>query len=207
MQLLDSDISATETRPYKAGEELRRRLLEAASQLFGAEGYESVSVRQIARAAGCSQMAMYRHFPDKQALMRHLCVELYRKFTIDLHERFDSLPDPAARIRMALRHFVLLSATNPHHYRLIYLERVKEEASRAWRTEAMEEALSYIRANLRLTLGGDATEATIDERVRLILAAVHGITVMLIMNPEAYKLTTEVALDSLEDALKIHLYR
>ena len=206
MDALDTERMASEPKPYKAGEELRRRLLEAASQLFGAEGYESVSVRQIARAAGCSQMAMYRHFPDKQALMRHLCVELYRKFTIDLHERFDALEDPAERICMALRHFVLLSAANPHHYRLIYLERVKEEASRAWRHEAMEEALSYIRANLRLTLGGEVTESLIEERVRLILAAVHGITVMLIMNPEAYGLNTESALRSLEQALQIHLH-
>jgi len=62
---------------FKAGSELRERVLLVAGRLFTEGGYPNVSMRRIASEIGCSQMAMYRHFPDKEALMQQLCIDLY----------------------------------------------------------------------------------------------------------------------------------
>jgi AcrR family transcriptional regulator len=193
----------TEPRRFKAGDELRGRLLEAASRLFGAQGYEQVSIRNIAQEAGCSQMAMYRHFPDKQALLRHLCHELYRQFTLELHERFDNLPDPRSRLRMALRHFVLRSAEYPHHYRLTFLESAADDQARQMRDACSAPAIQYFRQNLGQCLPEGSPAALRDERLHQILAVLHGITVMLIMNPQSYGLTLEAALQRLDAAFFI----
>jgi AcrR family transcriptional regulator len=198
-------IRKVDPRKFKAGDELRRRLLDAASRLFGEFGYERVSIRSIAREAGCSQMAMYRHFPDKEALIRHLCTELYRQFTSQLHEKFDYLPDPRERLRQALRNFVLLSVKNPHHYRLTFLVPAVDEQGLEMRHTAANPAISYFRKNLKLALPAGSSDRLVEERLHQILASLHGMTVMLITNPRAYRLTRESAIRQLESAFDIFL--
>jgi AcrR family transcriptional regulator len=196
---------SNEPRRFKAGEELRGKLLEAASRLFGQKGYANVSVRTIANAVGCSQMAMYRHFPDKESLIRHLCTEVYRQFTTELHERFDHLPDPAERLRLALRHFVLLSTENPHHYRLVFLQPSYDEQAQKMRDAAANPAIDYFRANLKQALPEGLSDALVEERLLQILASLHGTTIMLITHPLAYQITQELALRQLDTAFAIFL--
>lgn len=190
---------------FRAGEELRGKLLEAASRLFGESGYERVSIRSIAQEVGCSQMAMYRHFPDKEALIRQLCTELYQQFTTQLHRRFDYLQDPAERLRQALRHFVLLSLKNPHHYRLTFLVPTVDAQAQEMRNAAANPAISYFRENLRLALPPGNSDLLVEERLHQILATLHGITIMLITHPRAYRMTREAALRQLESAFDIFL--
>src|SRR3954447_22902525 len=59
---------STPDRGYHHGD-LRRALLEAALELLAETGGDEVSLREVARRAGVSAMAPYRHFADKAALM------------------------------------------------------------------------------------------------------------------------------------------
>ncbi|HET8644161.1 MAG TPA: helix-turn-helix domain-containing protein, partial [Vicinamibacteria bacterium] len=54
---------------------LRRRILDAARELFMREGYERVTMRRIAQAIEYSPTAIYQHFEDKDALVRALCAD------------------------------------------------------------------------------------------------------------------------------------
>src|SRR5919108_4626271 len=44
----------------------RRRLLEAAAQVFAGAGYADASAEAIARAAGMSKATFYEHFANKE---------------------------------------------------------------------------------------------------------------------------------------------
>nr|WP_248490206.1 TetR/AcrR family transcriptional regulator [Tsukamurella sp. PLM1] len=57
--------SGTRLRPA----ERRRQLIGVATDLFLERGYGNVSVSDIARAAGISGPSVYRHFPDKEAVL------------------------------------------------------------------------------------------------------------------------------------------
>ena len=50
----------------------REEILQAASQLFGEQGYETTTTRQIAEVVGIKQSTMYYHFPDKRAILTSL---------------------------------------------------------------------------------------------------------------------------------------
>jgi AcrR family transcriptional regulator len=50
------------------GEETRRRLLEAASDIFGKDGYVAPSVDDIVRRADTTRATFYKHFDGKYAL-------------------------------------------------------------------------------------------------------------------------------------------
>ncbi|GAA1101244.1 TetR/AcrR family transcriptional regulator [Tsukamurella strandjordii] len=49
--------------------ERRRQLVDVATGLFLERGYGNVAVADIARAAGISGPSVYRHFPDKEAIL------------------------------------------------------------------------------------------------------------------------------------------
>jgi len=53
--------------------DLRSTLLEAADRLMRERGARGVTTREIARAAGCSDGAMYVHFTGKAQLLSALC--------------------------------------------------------------------------------------------------------------------------------------
>jgi AcrR family transcriptional regulator len=52
--------------------ERRDRLAAAAAQLVRDRGYHAAGINEIAAAAGISGPAVYRHFPDKRAILAHV---------------------------------------------------------------------------------------------------------------------------------------
>lgn len=62
---MEPRTSGTRLRPA----ERRRQLVDAATALFLDQGYGKVSVSDIAKAAGISGPSVYRHFPDKEAIL------------------------------------------------------------------------------------------------------------------------------------------
>ncbi len=49
-------------------EDTKEKILEKALELFSAQGYDSVSVGQIAKAVGIRPPSLYNHYPSKQAI-------------------------------------------------------------------------------------------------------------------------------------------
>ena len=61
-------------RPYHHGD-LRNSLLGAARAILEEEGLAALSLRAVARRAGVSHAAPYRHFPNHEALLAELAIE------------------------------------------------------------------------------------------------------------------------------------
>ncbi|ASO18866.1 AcrR family transcriptional regulator [Actinoalloteichus hoggarensis] len=61
----------------------RERILDAAAEVMQKSGVAATTTRQIARAAGCSEALLYKHFAHKQEL-----------FVAVLNERLPRLSDP-----------------------------------------------------------------------------------------------------------------
>ena len=49
-------------------EDTKRKILDKALELFSTQGYNAVSVGQIAKAVGIKAPSLYNHFPSKQAI-------------------------------------------------------------------------------------------------------------------------------------------
>src|SRR3954469_1135305 len=62
-------MAASEPRPPKKRSEARERLLTTASQLFYAEGINSVGVERIVKESHVTLATLYRHFPSKVDLV------------------------------------------------------------------------------------------------------------------------------------------
>jgi AcrR family transcriptional regulator len=64
----------TETPRSRAKSDRRTQLIAAAERLVAEHGYLSVRLEDIGAAAGVSGPAIYRHFPNKEALLVELLV-------------------------------------------------------------------------------------------------------------------------------------
>src|SRR6476469_9922207 len=64
-------------------------ILAAARTVFARHGYHRAGTAEIARAAGCSEPMLYKHFPSKQALFAAVLVDA----TTQLKERIHTMLD------------------------------------------------------------------------------------------------------------------
>lgn len=69
----------------------RERLLDAAEEVFAAQGFEA-GVEEVVRVAGVGMGTLYRRFPTKDALVSALVVELLERM-IEVAEVAQSIPD------------------------------------------------------------------------------------------------------------------
>jgi AcrR family transcriptional regulator len=66
--------SSRRKRRYHHGD-LETALVQSAGNLLEKEGVEALSLREVARRAGVSHNAPYRHFPEREALLAALAAE------------------------------------------------------------------------------------------------------------------------------------
>lgn len=66
------------TQKRKKGLETTRRILDNAADLFARNGYEGVSVREIAEKAGVKESSLYNHFKSKSDILEALFDEFIR---------------------------------------------------------------------------------------------------------------------------------
>jgi AcrR family transcriptional regulator len=93
-------------------------LIAAALKILEAEGAEP-SLRAVARAAGVSAMAPYRHFADKAGLLAAVAnrgFEILRSALIEA----DDQPDARQALFAQGMAFIAFARTNPALFRLMY---------------------------------------------------------------------------------------
>ncbi|ULL18821.1 TetR/AcrR family transcriptional regulator [Paenibacillus sp. H1-7] len=68
------DTKTGKSRQELRSEETRNRIREAAGNLFTSKGYDSVTMREIAKEAGCSHTTIYLYYKDKEAMLEQLAL-------------------------------------------------------------------------------------------------------------------------------------
>jgi AcrR family transcriptional regulator len=74
MDNTDPSVPPLRARAYHHGD-LRNALLDAARKILEEESLAQLSLRAVARRAGVSHAAPYRHFPNHEALLVELAIE------------------------------------------------------------------------------------------------------------------------------------
>ncbi|WP_258083736.1 TetR/AcrR family transcriptional regulator [Thermococcus thermotolerans] len=71
--------------------ETKKRIINAAFELFSEKSYRDVSMEEIARKAGISKGGLFHHFPSKYELARVVLFTLLDEWLENLTERLDEL--------------------------------------------------------------------------------------------------------------------
>ena len=90
----------------------RQQLLDVATKLFAAAGYDATTTAAIAAAAGVTEPILYRHFKSKAELFVAITREMSNKTMAHWQELIAGIDDPAEQIRQVAREF-------PQHIRTL----------------------------------------------------------------------------------------
>ena len=89
----------------------RRRILEAAAEVFAKDGYAGAKVAEIARTAGVADGTIYLYFESKESLLLTLFEELTGEFIEEAREEIEKVDDPREQLsRLASIHLGKLHA-------------------------------------------------------------------------------------------------
>ena len=127
----------------------RGLILDAARQVFLAEGLEGASLRAIALAAGYTPAALYFHFESKEAIYAEVLQESLVKLGQRVEAAVAPAADAAARLKAAALAFFEFYADNPRDLDLGFylfrggmrpkgLGRERDEALNAWLGAALQ---------------------------------------------------------------------
>jgi AcrR family transcriptional regulator len=137
---------------YRHGN-LREALIDAAVQLVEEGGPDNVSVREVAKRAGVSPGAPFRHFASKTALMTAVAEQAMTRFRLEITNAVENVAadDPIERFAAVGTAYLRWAIQNPTHFHIISTrslidwdssERLRDdnEAIRSLMEQAMLEA-------------------------------------------------------------------
>lgn len=112
----DYEVVLLASRQAQRSEETKAAIVAAAGRLFAAKGYETVTMREIAKEAGCSHTAIYIYFKDKEALLHGLSMPPLLALLARMEELIAGDTAPDARLRAISLAFVSFGLANRNMY-------------------------------------------------------------------------------------------
>src|SRR5262245_38877675 len=120
-------------RQERDRETVRRAILDAARDLFVAEGYQNVSIRKIAERIEYSPAAIYSYFPSKDDIFFALAEEGFRLLHGDqLHDPAAETLPPLERVRQMFWRLYQYSEEHPQYFALMFVDRTVPRISREY---------------------------------------------------------------------------
>ena len=190
-------------RQERERETVARAILDAARDLFVAEGYQNVSIRKIAEKIEYSPAAIYSYFPSKDDIFLALAEEGFRILFACDEER--SAADPIDQIRAGFWRLYEFSKAHPEYFALMFLDRSVPRISQNWQRfgfvrEMKLQMAAHIQTVIDAGLFPPGTNA--DSVFRILMASIHGVAVMRLcerLGPDEN--ADALARDTLEAAL------
>lgn len=173
-------MSDAPNRPYHHGD-LRRTVIETALEMLREEKGWQFTLREVARRAGVSHAAPYKHFPDKAALLVELSMigfDRLREFlSAGKSEAAGTLRDEITSIARA---YVAFGTDNPALYRLMF----SAEEGKAVGMHLSERALAVFDFSLEILRRGQAAgsirKRPVEGQAAACWGLVHGMTMLAI---------------------------
>lgn len=175
----NDNIVNIKKRSYHHGD-LRVALIAEGLRLLAERDVESVSLREVARGVGVSATSVYRHFPDKEALLTALAQEGLAQLGAAQHAAQRAAEQAAGRDGTGFaatgRAYVRFALANPALFRLIFTSPALAPVKAAGTLES--EAADLLQANAAVAAARQGGEAAIHAIEGWAL--VHGLAMLML---------------------------
>jgi AcrR family transcriptional regulator len=99
--------------------DLKAALVELAAQVAAREGVDAIQMVELARAAGVSGAAPFRHFPTRQALLVAVAEEAGRRVVERMDRAAHAVADPLQAQRARGVAYVRFAVEEPGYFRVL----------------------------------------------------------------------------------------
>ncbi len=160
--------------------DLRAQLVEATRILVEEKGPDHFSVSEACRRAGVSTAAPYKHFKDKQEMLRAVALAGMRRQRQEMLEELDQYaPGTLNRIVAMGRVYVRFAVTEPGVFRLMFgLSDTHGEHSEL--VETGDDTFALVQAEVARCRGSDTIEESDQHQAFLLWSFVHGLSFLKI---------------------------
>lgn len=142
--------TAVSRPPTSRGQRTRTKLLDAAEQVFGEQGFERASIVEITRTAGVAQGTFYLYFHSKQSIFVELVDTLGTRLRRHLAQAVAGLPTRLEVERAGCEAFLGFIREHKHMYRVIrQCEFVDEDAYRQYYQRLAEGYVKGLKGAMR----------------------------------------------------------
>ena len=168
------------------GHERRQRIVAAARELFADRNYDSVSIGDIAAAAGVSRPVLYDHFDSKKTLVLALLTEETEALLARIGTQIHKEASPESRIKSALEAYFEFLRERPLAPRMLRLDSTTDvdiaDAGRQMRELAYAGIAALIKPQNQSASPGSADK--FDMAVTVLVSAVIGLAEWWLDHPD-----------------------
>src|SRR5260221_7668790 len=171
-------------RQERDREAVSRAILDAARELFVAEGFQNVSIRKIAERIEYSPAAIYGYFPSKDDIFFALAEEGFRLLGDPAAVRRDpALRDapPIERVRAVFQRLYEFSREQPQYFALMFVDRSVPRISREYQRFAFARQMkAHMVEEIRACIDAGELPASLDPAVamRTLMVGLLGVAVL-----------------------------
>ena len=177
-------------KPYHHGD-LRSALLKASLELIAAAGAREFTLREVARRAGVSHAAPYRHFRDKDELLAALAADGFDSLTAAIRSAAAREPSEFARLLHAGIAYIHFAQDEPERFSIMFsadLDPARHPATRTAAARCFAELVALVAA---CRPARPAVPST-DIAARIAWAQVHGIADLTLRGQLTFKSRREL---------------
>ena len=172
--------AAHSEKPYHHGD-LRQELMGSACEHIAREGTEKLSLRALAREAGVSATAPYRHFPTKNCLLAAIASEGFSELLERMRANTGHCQDPIEAITVCGRTYIEYALANPIKFHLMFGGAIADfspyEDLQVTSSAAFDAVIELIGNAQR---AGLVEQAPLEEVASYLWSAIHGVASLLI---------------------------
>lgn len=174
---VNMENAVSDKRSYHHGD-LRAAAIEAGLKLLEDREADDLGLREVARAVGVSATALYRHFPDKAALLAALAGAGLERLGEAQKAASEAAGGGKKGFDATGRAYVRFALANPALFRLIFAN-VPQPNGSDW-SQSNDSAMRLLQENAAQLAAG----ATDGDRAKVIAlrawSVVHGLTVLML---------------------------
>ena len=161
------------------GQVTRAHLIDVATRLFAAHGYDGTSIEAVLADSGVSRGSLYHHFPGKDALFLAVMEEVGERSAEPVLEAMRDAPDPVAALRAGCLGWIRL-AGDPVVQQIMLIDAPAVLGWQLWRDLDERSTLGVIRAALAYAADtGRIGPDHVDTFAHIVLAAANEVALMI----------------------------
>jgi len=152
----------------------RRLIISAARELAESKGWGAVTTRRLAEHIECSQPVLYKHFKNKDAVVREVALEGFAELAATLRDARTATGPSDGRLGALARAYTDFAEANAAVYEAMFTLSTDLVAGRHGSPQPLDEVFDEFRTALAPPAGGHRP----DTAPEVVWSALHGMVVL-----------------------------
>jgi len=178
----DTMPETAQDRRERQKAEQRAELIRAAHKLIHTHGYDGLTIRKLATAAGYAPMSVYSYFADKHEILVALAEQHFEELARELVR--DAPEDPIEALRHGLNVYVAFGLEHPNEYRTIFMSTELEKDPQEFaELEARNPCLRVLMMHVASAIEAGKLKGDVRAIATMLWTVSHGAISLLITFP------------------------